>query len=140
MRALIATMGGSLFGLCLWVSGMVETTRVLGWLDIFGAWDPTLAFVLGGAILAMAMAMAWRIAERRPSPLSGGSFLGRPGQKFIPDLVVGSLLFGAGWGWSVSRTLACVADFRLIARSSLPGCHYHRNASSCPSTPPFNAN
>ena len=93
MRALIATMGGSLFGLCLWVSGMVDTTRVLGWLDIFGAWDPTLAFVLGGAILAMAM--AWRIAKRRPSPLSGGSFLGRPGQKFIPDLVVGSLLFGA---------------------------------------------
>ena len=69
MRALIATMGGSLFGLCLWVSGMVDTTRVLGWLDIFGAWDPTLAFVLGGAILAMAM--AWRIAKRRPSPLFG---------------------------------------------------------------------
>ena len=96
MRALIATIGGSLFGLCLWVSGMVDTTRVQGRLDIFGAWNLTLAFVLGGAILPMAI--AWRIANRRPSPLSGGSFLGRPGQKITFDLVVGSLLFGVGWG------------------------------------------
>ena len=46
MRALIATLSGSLFGLGLLVSGMVDTTRVQGWLDIFGAWDPTLVFVL----------------------------------------------------------------------------------------------
>ncbi len=96
MRALIATLSGSLFGLGLLVSGMVDTTRVQGWLDIFGEWDPTLAFVLGGAILPMAI--AWRIAEHRRAPLAGGSFPGRPAQKVTSDLAVGSLIFGAGWG------------------------------------------
>ncbi len=61
MRNLIALASGSLFGIGLLISGMVDTNRVQGWLDIFGAWDPTLAFVLGGAILPMAI--AWRPAR-----------------------------------------------------------------------------
>ena len=96
MRGLIALTSGSLFGLGLLISGMVDTTRVQGWLDIFGDWDPTLAFVLGGAILPMAI--AWRISAKRTAPLAGGSFPGRPDQKITTDLAVGSLLFGAGWG------------------------------------------
>ena len=48
MRGLISLTSGSLFGLGLLISGMVDTKRVQGWLDIFGDWDPTLAFVLGG--------------------------------------------------------------------------------------------
>lgn len=96
MRGFFALTSGSLFGLGLTLSGMVDTSRVQGWLDIFGDWDPTLAFVLGGAILPMAI--AWRIAERRRAPIAGGSFPGRPVQKITADLAVGSMIFGAGWG------------------------------------------
>ena len=96
MRNLIALASGSLFGIGLLISGMTDTNRVQGWLDAFGAWDPTLAFVLGGAILPMAI--AWRIAEARRAPVSGGAFPSPPEPKITPRLAVGSVLFGAGWG------------------------------------------
>lgn len=96
MRPYFALLSGSLFGIGLLISGMTDTTRVQGWLDIFGDWDPTLAFVLTGAILPMAI--AWRIAERRRAPFAGGSFPARPVQRISADIAVGSVLFGAGWG------------------------------------------
>ena len=96
MRGVISLSSGALFGLGLLISGMVDTSRVQGWLDIFGEWDPTLAFVLGGAILPMAI--AWRISEKRRAPLAGGTFPARPAQKITPDLAIGSMIFGAGWG------------------------------------------
>jgi uncharacterized membrane protein YedE/YeeE len=95
MRALFAFLSGSLFGAGLLVSGMVDTTKVQGWLDIFGAWDPTLAFVLGGAILPMAL--AWRLTPGR-HPALGGAFLPKPPVRIDRSLAAGSLLFGAGWG------------------------------------------
>lgn len=96
MRGLISLLSGSLFGVGLLISGMVDTSRVQGWLDIFGDWDPTLAFVLGGAIIPMAV--AWRISEKKRTPLTGGTFPARPSQKISRDLAIGSLIFGAGWG------------------------------------------
>lgn len=94
-RNLFALLAGALFGLGLTVSGMTDTTKVQGWLDVFGDWDPTLAFVMGGAILPMAA--AWTFAGRRRA-----SVLGRPFPKPNPEgvsreLVIGSVLFGAGW-------------------------------------------
>jgi hypothetical protein len=65
LRNLLAAAAGGLFGLGLMVSGMTDTTRVQGWLDVFGDWDPTLAFVMGGAILPMLI--AWQVAA---SPLT----------------------------------------------------------------------
>ena len=67
MRKFFALLSGSLFGIGLLVSGMIDTQRVQAWLDIFGDWDPTLAFVMGGAILPMMV--AWRIALRRIAPI-----------------------------------------------------------------------
>ena len=96
MRALIAIASGSLFGLGLLLSGMVDTNRVQGWLDVFGDWDPTLAFVLGGAIVPMAF--AWRIAETRRAPIAGGTFPSAAAPRITSDLAIGSILFGAGWG------------------------------------------
>lgn len=96
MRGLISLTSGSLFGLGLLISGMVDTNRVQGWLDIFGDWDPTLAFVLGGAILPMAV--AWRIAERRKTSLAGDAFPAPAAPKITTDLAIGSIIFGAGWG------------------------------------------
>ncbi|WP_127107449.1 DUF6691 family protein [Pararhodobacter zhoushanensis] len=96
MRNLFSLFAGGLFGTGLLISGMTNTDKVQGWLDIFGDWDPTLAFVLGGAILPMAV--AWNIASRRAKSLLGSPLPGKPGTEIDGNLVIGSLMFGAGWG------------------------------------------
>ena len=95
MRLILALVAGSLFGGGLFVSGMTDTTKVIGWLDVFGNWDPTLAFVLGGAILPMLL--AWRLTVNR-TPLVGGTFPSPPDPALDRRLVVGSAIFGVGWG------------------------------------------
>ncbi|MEZ5730958.1 MAG: DUF6691 family protein [Paracoccaceae bacterium] len=95
-RNIFSLIAGGLFGLGLHLSGMTDTTKVQGWLDIFGSWDPTLAFVLGGAILPMAV--AWRVAARMQRSTLGIDFPVPPAPKIGHNLVIGSFLFGAGWG------------------------------------------
>ncbi|GHF49258.1 DUF6691 family protein [Seohaeicola zhoushanensis] len=95
MRILIALLAGGLFGSGLFISGMTDTTKVQGWLDVFGNWDPTLAFVMGGALIPMAI--AWRFVPGR-APLVGGAFPQPPAPEVDRRLVVGSVLFGVGWG------------------------------------------
>lgn len=95
MRLVYALLAGALFGAGLHVSGMTDTTKVQGWLDLFGAWDPTLAFVLGGAILPMLI--AWRVAARRESALTGAPFPSQPEPRLDARLIGGSALFGIGW-------------------------------------------
>ena len=94
-RNLSALFSGALFGSGLVVSGMIDTAKVQGWLDVFGAWDPTLAFVLGGAVLPMIL--VWRVAERRGVSVLGTPIPARVAPRFDPRLVTGSVLFGAGW-------------------------------------------
>lgn len=95
MRQLYAVLAGAVFGLGLLVSGMTDTTKVQGWLDVFGDWDPTLAFVMGGALIPMAV--AWRLAARRRVAVLGNP-IPQPGHgKADAPLVLGSTLFGAGW-------------------------------------------
>lgn len=96
LRNLFALLAGGLFGAGLLVSGMTDTNKVQGWLDIFGDWDPTLAFVLGGAILPMML--AWNVASRRAKSVLGTALPGKPSTEIDGNLVVGSLLFGVGWG------------------------------------------
>lgn len=95
MRALIAFGAGAVFGLGLLLSGMTDARKVQGWLDIFGQWDPTLAFVIGGAIVPMAI--AWRLTAGR-RPMLGGAFPAPAGPRLDRGLVLGSVLFGVGWG------------------------------------------
>lgn len=95
MRLLYACLAGSIFGLGLMISGMTDTRKVQGWLDIFGAWDPTLAFVLGGAILPMLF--AWRVAARRTSSVLGTPMPPKPAPLLDRRLLTGSALFGFGW-------------------------------------------
>jgi len=97
MRNFYALIAGGLFGAGLLTSGMTDTTKVQGWLDIFGNWDPTLAFVMGGAIIPMAI--AWRITSAR-KPLLGGDFPAAAPPQIGRRLVIGSVMFGAGWGLS----------------------------------------
>ena len=96
MRSLVALASGALFGLGLIVSDMVNPARVLGFLDVAGDWDPTLAFVMAGALIPMAI--AWRIAATRPAPVCGGDFPERPATRINRRLLGGAALFGAGWG------------------------------------------
>ncbi|MCG7518833.1 DUF6691 family protein [Ruegeria sp. Ofav3-42] len=95
MRGLISLLAGSLFGAGLLISGMTDTTKVQGWLDVFGNWDPTLAFVMGGAILPMFI--AWRMTPHL-SPLTGGHFPKMGSLELDRRLVAGSVMFGMGWG------------------------------------------
>ena len=94
-RYLFALISGGLFGAGLLVSGMVDTAKVQGWLDVFGEWDPTLAFVMGAAIFPMAI--AWRFAARRKTSVLGFPMPETSEAKVGPNLVVGSVLFGMGW-------------------------------------------
>jgi uncharacterized membrane protein YedE/YeeE len=95
-RTLFAALAGAIFGAGLLISGMTDTTRVHGWLDVFGDWDPTLAFVMGGAILPMAV--AWRIAARRRTAVLGNPIPLTQDSTIDAKLVAGSTLFGMGWG------------------------------------------
>ena len=95
MRAFVSFLTGGLFGLGLLVSGMTDTNKVQGWLDVFGDWDPTLAFVMGGAIIPMAI--AWRLTIGR-KPVLAAAFPAPPEPRIGRNLVIGSTLFGAGWG------------------------------------------
>jgi uncharacterized protein len=96
MRFLTSLVAGALFGAGLVLAGMTDTRRVQGFLDLAGAWDPTLAFVMGGAVLPMAL--AWRLAARRTHSLSGRRLPARPLPRLDRPLIAGSALFGAGWG------------------------------------------
>lgn len=94
-RLLVGLVCGALFGAGLVLSGMTDTLKVQGWLDVFGQWDATLAFVMGGAILPMAV--AWRVAARRKSSILGFTLPEKPKAEVGPVLVIGSVLFGVGW-------------------------------------------
>jgi len=96
MRNLIALTVGLVFGAGLCVSGMTHPDKVLGFLDLAGPWDPSLAFVMAGAIAVGFLAFS--LAKRRQRDLTGGP-IDMPKRKEVDaPLVVGSLVFGAGWG------------------------------------------
>jgi len=87
---------GLLFGLGLVLSGMTDPGKVLGFLDLAGAWDPSLALVMGGAIAVGVGAFA--MAKRRTTAFLGGMLLWPESNAIDKRLVIGSLVFGAGWG------------------------------------------
>lgn len=96
MRSLTSFLAGLVFGIGLLVSGMANPAKVLGFLDLAGAWDPSLAFVMAGAI-AMGFFAFRAMTGRTVSPI--GAELKLPGAAPIDRrLVAGSLLFGIGWG------------------------------------------
>ncbi|MBB3231109.1 DUF6691 family protein [Halomonas stenophila] len=98
MSTLMAYIAGLLFGLGLAVSGMTDPARVLGFLDLFGAWDPTLIFVLGGAVVTNFF--GYRLARRRPHPLFAAAFQLPTRRDLDGRLIGGAALFGIGWGLS----------------------------------------
>ena len=87
---------GLLFGIGLILSGMTDPGKVIGFLDLFGQWDPSLALVMGGAILVGVFAFA--VARKRTRTFLGGALHLPKSNDIDRRLVVGGLVFGAGWG------------------------------------------
>ncbi|ATI41173.1 hypothetical protein CBW24_03575 [Pacificitalea manganoxidans] len=97
MKQLFALLSGLLFGLGLIVSGMSDPAKVLNFLDLFGTWDPSLAFVMGGAILVTAPGFAW-ITRSRTRPFFDREFRLPTRQDLDAKLLGGAAIFGIGWG------------------------------------------
>jgi hypothetical protein len=89
-------VAGLLFGLGLMASGMTDPGKVIGFLDLFGTWDPSLALVMGGAIMVGVFAFA--VAKKRTTTFLGGVMRVPTSTHMDKRLVLGSLMFGAGWG------------------------------------------
>jgi uncharacterized protein len=97
MPLLLASFGcGLLFGIGLLISGMTDPRKVLGFLDVFGPWDATLAFVMAGAVALASAGFAF--ARRRGHPLIGGLNRWSTRADIDPPLLIGGAVFGLGWG------------------------------------------
>jgi len=91
-----AFLSGLLFAIGLGVAGMTRPTKVIGFLDLAGDWDPSLQFVMVGAIAVYAA--FYRVVLRRSRPLVAAKFQVPPKRTIDRRLLIGAVLFGAGWG------------------------------------------
>lgn len=96
MSIVLAAVSGALFGVGLLVSGMTQPAKVIGFLDVTGSWDPSLAFVMGGAVAVYAV--LFRLVLRRSDPWFDVKFHLPTRSDIDVSLIVGSALFGIGWG------------------------------------------
>jgi uncharacterized protein len=140
MRIVSALIAGLIFGLGLILSGMTNPAKVIGFLDLAGRWDPSLAFVMAGAILIGTA--AFRLAGKRSTALLGEPMRLPTTTNIDRRLMLGSLAFGIGWGLAgfcpgpaltslltgsnpvaifVAAMLAGMAIFELIERGSKHG-------------------
>lgn len=95
-RLLASLVAGLVFGIGLLLAGMANPAKVLGFLDLAGAWDPSLALVMAGAVAVSSLAFAR--AKRRPAAWLGGPMQWPAARRIDRRLVLGSLTFGVGWG------------------------------------------
>ncbi len=111
IRLIVALLSGSLFGAGLAYSGMSDPHRVQGFLDLFGNWDPTLVFVMGGAMIPMTI--AWMIQKRFEKPLADQLFYLPATTTIDRKLIMGGILFGVGWGIGGLCPGPAIADLAL---------------------------
>jgi hypothetical protein len=136
MRATLpALLTGLVFGAGLALSDMVNPARVLAFLDVAGAWDPTLAFVMAGAVAASAIGYA--ISRRLRAPLFGSSFFIPENRMLDRQLIGGAALFGIGWGLvglcpgpAVAGLVFGLWQPWLFVAAMLAGMALHRIASA----------
>lgn len=96
MTYIISLLSGLIFGMGLLISGMANPQKVLGFLDISGTWDPSLMLVMGGAILVALLPFRW--AQKHKRSLLGNDMVSPENQQIDQALIMGSVLFGIGWG------------------------------------------
>lgn len=122
---LIAFLTGLVFAVGLAIAGMTQPGKVVAFLDFFGDWDPSLAFVMGGAILVYLP--AYRIITRRKTPLFSTRFLVPTRRDLDTRLLVGSAMFGVGWGLGgfcpgpALTSVGAVAPAALVFTASMVG-------------------
>lgn len=97
MKILVALISGTVFGLGLGVSQMIDPVKVIGFLDIFGQWDPSLALVMGGALLVTYPVSQWAMKPAK-QPIFDSKFHVPHQIDVDAKLVTGSVVFGIGWG------------------------------------------
>ncbi|MGL5009878.1 MAG: DUF6691 family protein [Paracoccaceae bacterium] len=131
-RTLAALIAGIVFGLGIAISGMANPAKVLNFFDIFGTWDPSLAFVMGGGLVTATIGYRL-IFARRQSPLLDATFHLPTAKDIDAKLIGGSALFGIGWGiagfcpggaipalgfapWPTALFLAAMATGMILAR------------------------
>lgn len=95
-QQLSALVSGLIFGIGMAISGMTNTERVQGFLDLAGAWDPTLAFVMGGGLIVTFI--GYKFVLKNPAPLFSDTFHLPTKTDIDKTLLIGAVLFGAGWG------------------------------------------
>lgn len=97
MYRFVSLLSGLLFGLGMMVSGMVDPVKVLGFLDFAGAWDPSLMFVMGGALMVF-LPVYFLHTKHRAKPVCAADFHVSQKTQLESKLIVGSAFFGVGWG------------------------------------------
>lgn len=121
-----ALISGLLFGAGLAVSGMMNPGKVVGFLDLAGAWDPSLAFVMGGALVVTAI--GYRLVGSRGRPLFDARFHLPTAKSIDPRLIGGAALFGIGWGISglcpgpaIAAATTGISDILIFGAAMLAG-------------------
>jgi uncharacterized membrane protein YedE/YeeE len=140
VSVLVALLAGTVFGLGLAISRMIDPAKVIAFLDVSRDWDPSLAFVMGSALLVTAPAFAW--ARRSARPLLGERFRLPTRADVDARLVLGAVLFGVGWGLAgfcpgpalASLTLLEPAAYGFVA-ALVAGVLAARLAAPAPGTP-----
>ena len=117
MIRLISLLSGIIFGLGLTISGMVNPQKVLGFLNIFDAWDPSLIFVMVGAIIIFAPLHF--IFKKKSRPILAKNFISIENKNIDKKLLIGSGLFGIGWGLAGLCPGPAIASISFLNPSSL---------------------
>ena len=117
MSRVVSLISGIIFGVGLTVSQMIDPAKVLGFLNIFGAWDPSLAFVMIGALIISSP--FFHLFKNNKKPVFADSFSYSNNKELNKKLIIGSSLFGAGWGLAGLCPGPAIASLALLNPSSL---------------------
>ena len=117
MRKIISLVSGIVFGVGLVISEMINPEKVLGFLDLFGNWDPSLAFVMIGALIVSSP--LFHIIKNKKKPLFADKFNYSNNKDVNNRLIVGSVLFGAGWGLGGLCPGPAISSIALININSI---------------------
>ena len=117
MSKIISLVSGIIFGVGLVISEMINPEKVLGFLDLFGNWDPSLAFVMIGALIVSSP--LFHIIKNKKKPLLVGKFNYLNNKEVNNRLIVGSALFGAGWGLGGLCPGPAISSIALININSI---------------------
>ena len=117
MNKLVALFCGTIFGIGLVISQMVNPAKVLGFLNVFGEWDPSLAFVMIGALIISSP--LFHLFKNKEKPIFYTSFSISENKEIDKRLIFGSILFGAGWGLAGLCPGPAISSIALLNISSV---------------------